>query len=648
VLYLWGLGASGWANSFYAAAAQAGSVSWKALFFGSFDAANAITVDKTPASLWLMGLSVRIFGLNSWSILVPQALEGVAAVGLLYATVRRWFSPAAALLAGVVMATTPVAVLMFRYDNPDALLVLLLVAAAYALVRAVEQGSTRWLALVGVLVGFGFLTKMLQALLVVPGFALVYLFAGPPQLGKRIWQLLVAGLALVVSAGWYVALVQVLPASARPYIGGSQTNSLWELTFGYNGLGRITGNETGSVGGGRGWGWGGTGWTRMFDAAQGGQVAWLLPAALVLLVAGLVVTWEAPRTDRVRAGFLLWGGWLGVTGLVFSFMQGIFHAYYTVALAPAIAALVGMGATLLWRRRQEPVVSAVLAGVVAITAVWGYLLLGRSATWLPWLRWAVLVVGILAAAALFSGPTLSRKLALVAPVAALVAVLAGPVAYAVDTAATPHGGAIPSAGPAVVGAFGGHGGGPGGGFNGGPGGGMRRFNPGGAPPQGGTAANQLPGAVPGGARGPWAGGNAGGPGFGPGGAGGPMGGRGGAGGLLEGSQPSSALVKLLQTNAGSYTWVAAAVGANNAAGYQLATGDPVLAIGGFNGTDPFPTLAQFQAYVADGKIHYFIGGGAMGMRHDGGSDNAQQIAQWVADHYTARTVGGVTVYDLTS
>ncbi|MER6596289.1 glycosyltransferase family 39 protein, partial [Micromonospora purpureochromogenes] len=355
VLYLWGLGASGWANSFYSAAAQAGAESWKAFFYGSSDAANSITVDKTPASLWLMALSVRIFGLSSWSILVPQALLGVATVGALYATVRRWYGPVAGLLAGTVLALTPVATLMFRFNNPDALLVLLLVLAAYATVRAVETAGTRWIVLAGALVGLGFLTKMLQAFLVVPVFAGVYLLAAPTGLGRRIRQLLLAGLGLVVAAGWWVAVVELVPTSARPYIGGSQGNSILELTLGYNGLGRITGNEEGSVGGGRAGGGGPfsgqTGWLRMFDTEVGGQISWLLPAALILLVAGLVLAGRAPRTDRRRAGLLLWGGWLLVTGLIFSFMSGIFHAYYTVALAPAVGAVVGIGAVLLWRER---------------------------------------------------------------------------------------------------------------------------------------------------------------------------------------------------------------------------------------------------------------------------------------------------------
>src|SRR2546421_5618345 len=262
VLYLWGLGASGWANSYYSAAVQAGATSWKAFFFGSSDAANFITVDKAPASLWPMELSARLFGVNAWSILVPQALEGVAAVGILYAAVRRWFGAGAGLVAGAVLAVTPVAALMFRFNNPDALLVLLLTGAAYAMVRALGEGRTRWLLLAGCLIGTGFLAKMLQTVLVVPGFALAYLIAGPVTFRRRIVQLLVGAGAMVVSGMWWVVAVMAVPASARPFIGGSQNNSLWNLMFGYNGLGRLTGNEAGSVGGGRastGSRWGATG-----------------------------------------------------------------------------------------------------------------------------------------------------------------------------------------------------------------------------------------------------------------------------------------------------------------------------------------------------------------------------------------------------
>jgi 4-amino-4-deoxy-L-arabinose transferase-like glycosyltransferase len=639
LLYLWALSASGWANDFYSAAAQAASQSWKAFFFGSSDASNFITVDKPPAALWVMGLSARLFGVSSWSLLAPQALMGVATVALLYATVRRWFGPAAGLLAGAVTALTPVATLIFRFNNPDALLVLLLVAGAYAVVRALEDGSARWLVLAGACVGFGFLAKQLQALLVVPAFALVYLAAAPGSLGRRLGQLVAAGAAMVASAGWWVAIVELLPASARPYVGGSQTNSILELTFGYNGLGRLTGNETGSVGGGPGGGWGQTGWARMLGAEVGGQAAWLLPAALLLLAAGLWLTRRAPRTNRARAAFALWGGWLVVTGVVFSFMQGIFHAYYAVALAPAVGALVGMGATGLWQVRRSLVTRWWLAGAVAVTAVWSWVLLRRTPDWHPELAPLVLLGGLAVAAlivgvpwqgpagAAWAGRGGRRMAAAVAGVGLLVA-LAGPAAYSLDTAATPHGGAIPSAGPAV------QGGGPGGGPRGG------GFRNGGGPPPGFArdgGAGRFGQAAPGGPGG-----------LGQGGAVPDGGGRGGMGGLLDGGTPDAELVALLTRDADGYTWVAAAIGANSAAGVQLATGEPVMAIGGFNGSDPAPTLEQFQQFVAEGRIHWFLGGGRMGGRSMGGSDAAQQISAWVAADFTATTVGGATVYDLSA
>jgi 4-amino-4-deoxy-L-arabinose transferase-like glycosyltransferase len=632
VLYIWGLGESGWANSFYSAAVQAGSQSWKAFFFGSSDAANAITVDKPPASLWFMEISVRIFGLSSWSILVPQALMGVATVGVLYAAVRRHFSAAAGLLAGATLALTPVAALMFRFNNPDALLMLVLTGAGYAVLRGVENGRTRWVILAGALVGFGFLTKQMQAFLVVPAFGLAYLWAAPKSLGQRILDLIAGVVAMIVAAGWWIAIVELVPAADRPYIGGSQHNSILELTFGYNGFGRLTGNETGSTGGAGGGTtgtgmWGATGLNRLFTSDFGGQIAWLIPAALILLVAGLWITRRAPRTDPGRAAFLLWGGWLVVTGLVFSEMQGIFHAYYTVALAPAIAALIGIGASTLWQwRRTSQLAPFLMAVTVLITALWSYTLLDRSASWHPWVRYLVLLTGVLAALGLAFATLLGRRIVAVAAALAIISGLAGPAAYALSTASTAHTGSIVSAGPTVTGAgFGGARGGfgRGGGFGGGFGGGQ--------PPQvqgGQTGAGQTGTGRTGG--------------FG-GGTGG-----GGMGGLLNGTTPSAALAAALEANASSYTWVAAAIGSNNASGYQLATQQPVMAIGGFNGSDPSPTLAQFKAYVAAGKIHYFIGGSGLGGSSTGGSNAAAEISAWVQQNYTATTIAGTTVYDLTS
>jgi 4-amino-4-deoxy-L-arabinose transferase-like glycosyltransferase len=617
VFYLWGLSANGWANSFYSAAVQAGSESWKAFFYGSSDAANSITVDKPPASLWVMAASVRVFGLSSRSILVPEALMGVACVGVVYATVRRHFGAGAGLVAGVVLATTPVAVLMFRFNNPDAMLVLLLTIAVYATVRAVENGSTRWLVLVGTLVGFGFLTKMLQALLIVPGVALAFLIAAPTSLGRRIRSLLLGGLAMIVSAGWWIAIVELVPAGDRPYIGGSQTNSILELTLGYNGLGRITGNETGSVtaGGGTGTGgqWGTPGLLRMFSSDIAGNIAWLLPAALVALVAGLVLLRRRPRIDGQRAAFVVWGGWLLVTGLCFSLMAGIFHQYYTIALAPAIAALTGMGASLLWSRRRTSMTAAIaLSATVMGSAIYAYALLIRSTGVYTIVGYAVLVAGGAVALVLPFARWLGRNVTRAVATLGLLAVLAGPLAYSVDTVVTAKTGSIVSAGP--VGGMGGGLGGIGGGA------GMR----GGTPPtgigaaQGGTGTGTGPGGV-----------NA-------------------MGSLLTGSTSPAAVTKLLTTDAGSYTWVAAAIGSQSASGYQLASQEPVMAIGGFNGSDPAPTLAQFQAYVAAGQIHYFIGGGSGGGPGSGTDGSSAQISTWVAATFTATTVDGVTLYDLTA
>jgi 4-amino-4-deoxy-L-arabinose transferase-like glycosyltransferase len=634
LLYLVDLAASGWANGFYSAAVQAGTKSWKAFFFGSFDSSNFITIDKSPAALWPMELSARIFGVNSWSILAPQALEGVASVALLYLTVRRRFTPAAGLLAGLVLALTPVATLMFRFNNPDALLTLLLVGAAYALTRALEHASWRWLLLVGALIGFGFLAKMLQSLLVVPGFALVYLALAPATLWRRVGHLLSAAVVMVAAAGWWVAIVALWPAANRPYIGGSQDNSILNLIFGYNGFGRLTGNESGSVvggqtvGGGQGGMWGATGITRLFGSEMGTQISWLLPAALFLCGVMLWATRRGARTDGARAAVLIWGSWLGVSGLMLSFAKGIIHPYYTVALAPAIGALVGIGVTWAWQHRDRIVARLALAATVAMTSVWAFVLLERTPAWQPWLRYGVIVGGLAAALALtlrpvvWQGNRLAGRLVLAV---ALATALAAPAAYAVQTAATAHTGALPSAGPA--GSVGLSGPGRGRGFPGGTGGG--------APPAGG-----FQGAPPAGTGTPRGTGQA--PAF-----GGARGGPGGLGGLLDSSTPSKALVSALKNNASSYRWVAAVVGANSAAGVQLASDSPVMAIGGFNGTDPSPTLAQFKAYVATGNVHYFLSGGN-GAGGIGNSRSSSAIATWVAGHFTATTVGGATLYDLST
>ena len=490
---------------------------------------------------------------------------GVATVGVVYATVRRWFTPAAGLIAGAVVAFTPVAALMFRYNNPDAMLVLLLTIGAYAMTRALEDGRTRWLVLAGGLVGFAFLAKELQAFLVLPAFGLVYLICGPPRLGRRVAQLFALGVAMLLAAGWWVALIELWPASDRPYVGGSQNNSFFNVLFGYNGFGRLTGDESGSVGGGGAVGgtgrWGPTGWTRMFNDAFGGQISWLLPAALILTVAGLVFTWKRPRTDRTRAALILWGATLFVTGAVFSLSKGIIHEYYTVALGPAIGALVGIGIATFWPHRDEPWArDACSAVVIAVSAFWANALLERTPDWNPWLRTLVLVGGCALAFTIALRPCAARARrggGRRSPRS--WSVLAAPAAYTLSTVCSREGWRD----PARRTRFGRR---------------LRVASAAVAP----AAPVVSPLAVGRRSTAPGGGGFAGG---GPAGGGAP-GGGGAAGGLLNGSTPGAALTALLEKGSNGYRWVAAAVGANSAAGYQLASDEAIMAIGGFNGTDP--------------------------------------------------------------
>jgi 4-amino-4-deoxy-L-arabinose transferase-like glycosyltransferase len=675
--YMWDLSASGYANSFYAAAVQAGTKSWKAFFFGSLDSSNFITVDKPPASLWVMALSGRIFGFSSASMLVPQALEGVAAVGLLYAAVKRWFGAGAGLVAGAVFALTPVAALMFRFNNPDALLVLLLVAAAYCLVRAIERAGTRWVLAAGTMIGFAFLAKMMQAFLVLPAFALVYVIAAPTTLRRRIGQLLLGGVAVLVSAGWWVAIVALWPASDRPFIDGSPDNSIINLIFGYNGLGRIFGSS--GVGGGPGNGGGGANFSgasgplRLFNDLMGGQASWLLPAALLSLAGGLWARRRAPRTDRIRAALVLWGGWLLVTAAVFSFGQGVIHTYYTVALAPAIGALVAIGAALCWAHRDRIAARLMAALAVAASAGWAYALLERTPSWEPWLRPLILTAAALGVLGLVLAPVVARagfgaaaarRLTLAAAVLGAVAAMAGPLAYAADTIATAHTGSIPSAGPANAAGMsaGGRGGAPGGGggtrpsgFPGGAGAGTGATS--GVPGLFGTSSTSSGrgGKAPAGGTTASRGGNA------------QAAGSGNAASGFGGgaaTKTSAALVKALQSDASKYRWVAATSGSQSAATLELASGEPVMGIGGFNNEGGSLTLAAFKAYIAKGDIHYYVassgggvpggsgrgsaGTGGAGGGPDGGAggSSTSSITSWVQAHYMAETIGGQTVYNL--
>lgn len=604
VLYVVGLQRAGWANGYYAAAVQAGTQNWTAMLFGSLDAGNAITVDKPPAALWVMALSGRIFGFSSLSMLVPQALMGVASVGLLYAALRRVSGPTAGLIAGAVLAATPVAALMFRFNNPDALLVLLLVAAAYCTIRALYAAPMRWTALAGALIGFAFLTKLMQALLVTPAMALVVLIAVPGSVWVRLRTLVISVVTTIASAGWFLVLGTIWPVSSRPYIGGSTNNSLLQLALGYNGLGRVFGGD-GNPGGPGVFGPPGpppggpepggaptvfgsdAGIARLFGDSMGTEISWLLPAALIGLLAGLWSTRRDPRTSPTRAVLLLWGGWMVVTGLVFSFMKGIIHPYYNIALAPAIGAVLGITLANLWRRRTDHWARIVLALMLISTGTWDFVLLERTPDWLPWLRWTILVGAITVAAVLAFGlPRLGRATAAVAA-AGLALGLAGTAAYTIETVTKHQSGPIPTSGP------------------------------------------QRPGRD-----------------FGPGGPGGP-GGPNGPGPVVQvaDNQGLNSMIASAHNR-----WAAATVGSMTAGGLELATGASVMSIGGFTGGDPSPTLQQFQNYVADHQIHYFIVASGPGDGHGPGenSGTSAAITSWVKRTFTVQDVGGIQVYDLTA
>jgi 4-amino-4-deoxy-L-arabinose transferase-like glycosyltransferase len=586
-VYLWNLTVSGFGNAYYAAAAQAGSGSWTALLFGALDAGGFITVDKPPLALWVQGLSVRLLGLSPGAVLLPQALAGIAAVVFLHDAVRRQLGREAALIAGVGFALTPAAVLMFRYNNPDAVLTLLLVAAAWAVVRGLEDGRLRWPLLAATLVGAAFLAKYLQAYLVLPAFGLAWLLAAPGGQRRRLAVVASSGLAVLgVSAAW-VAFVDLVPRDARPYIGGSSDNTVLDLVLGYDGLGRIFGGGGGPGDGGGGpggpGGFGGApGLLRLFNDQWAGQVSWLLPSAAAGLVVGLAARLRAPRTDPRRAAFVLWGTWAAVHVAVFSLMGGIAHPYYAVVLAPALAALTGGGLWELWRLRGSVRWSGLaMAAVMVATAWWGWQVLERTPSFWPGVGMgavsAAAAAGILAVAASVADDPRAPAIGRAALVLGLAAMLAGPILYAVDTMDKPIAGGDPAPGP-EDGRFGG-----------------------------------------------FAGGIAGRPG---------------------GEAADGALAAWLLERRGDATWIAAVGSANRAAPLQLASGAPVMAMGGFSGTDPAPTLEQLQAFIRDGRLRYVLldgrGGGPGGFTAD---ETSRQRASWVMDTCTPETVLGTTLYD---
>ncbi|WP_063770923.1 glycosyltransferase family 39 protein [Streptacidiphilus neutrinimicus] len=723
LVYCYGLGQNGNANSYYAAAVLSGTKSWSAMFYGSLDAGNFITVDKPPFALWLMEISCRVFGFGSWQMLLPIAGCGIASVAVLYSAVRRSFGPVAASVSGVVLALTPITVAISRDNNPDPVLVLLTVSAAWFCLEAIRRGTLRHLVISAVLVGFAFNTKMLQAYMVIPALFLAYVWAGRGSWLIRVRNLLIAGVALVVSSGWWMVIVASI--KDHPFIGSSSDGTVWNLVIGYNGLERVlganAGNVTGSTagaaglgavgragGGGGGAGGGGfpgggganfggtSGAGRLFNDVLGGQISWLIPFAVVALVGALVLRGRRRRTDMQRASLLLWGMWLFTHYVVFSFSSGTFHPYYTTMLAPAIAALTGAGGTMLLRALRSPsrgpLWAAVLPAGVAVSAIWAVLLLRRTASFDPWL-WpvvALLAIGGVAAlmvarfgAASVAAAVRKRVLA-VGAIAAALALVAGPAAYAADTVTAGEiQGTNPTAGPSSGEGFGGPGGGMRGGFPGGIRGG--EF-PGGAVGTAGGGAGEAGGATGFGGRGGAEGAGGFGGGFpggtssgvvggstGPSGASGSsgtsglggfpggmadgmpggmsggtsggtertrgFGGAGGFGGPMGGGAVSSALLSYLEKNQGGATWLVAVSSAQSASEMILQSGKPVIAMGGFTGSDPAMSLARLKSLVASGKLRYVLldsgTSGGMGGGPGGGGQANSQATSYVKSTCTA-------------
>ncbi len=370
-LYAWN--ATGNLEIYYAAAVRSMSTSWHDFVFASFDPAGTISVDKLPGAFWVQALSVRVFGLHAWAIVAPQVVEGMASVLVLYRVVRRLSGAPAGIVAAGVLVLSPATVLLNRGNIPDTLMVLLLLLAADATVSAIISGRLRSLVLAGILVGLAFQAKMIEAWLVLPALALAYLVSARGGLGRKLAHLLAAGAVVAaVSLSW-MALVSVWPAHDRPYVDGSSTNSIFSQVFVYNGFGRLdqaSPNQLLTKSIGLALGSTPPGWDRLLSGDGGRDTAWLIPAALVALVACLLACRR--RNDLLRAGTALWGTWLVVLLIVFSASTTI-NPYYTAALSPAIAALVGMGLALAWEHRTSPVARRAVGATVAVTcgyAIW--------------------------------------------------------------------------------------------------------------------------------------------------------------------------------------------------------------------------------------------------------------------------------------
>ena len=676
-LYAWNLSGSSM-NTFYSGAVWAGTQSWKAWFFGSLDPGNFLTVDKPPFALMVMGLSCRVFGFGTWQMMAPMIVVALATIWIVHASVKRVWGHGAATVAALVLALTPITVAINRDNNPDTLLVFLMVAGAALAFRATRD--EKLLPLLGSAACFGlaFNTKLLAGWIALPAVFALYLYASKTPWVKRAVNLLLAAVVLAVSSFWWAIAVSLVPASDRPYIGGSTDGSAWDLIMGYDGLGRVLGGEGNGGGGGGGGFSGSAGLGRMFNDILGGQISWLLPFSAIALIGGLVLCGRAPRTDLRRMALVLWGGWTLLHYVIFATAQGTMHPYYTTALAPGIAALGGGGGVMLldaFRRDKRWV--WVLPLAFGVTGIWAIVLLRRASGWNTWLWPAIGVLTVAGVVGMLVFRSLSRARLLTASVAAaVIAALAGPTAYAASPAFGSSGGMMggtnPTAGPSTGGGMGGPGGGNRGGFPGGgemPGGTQQGGNnqaggfPGGGELPGGTQQGQsgeLPGGgqmTPGGGSGelPQQGSGSGngrapggnsetGGGRAPGGtgtSGGTSGQRGGFGGMGGGpgggmGGADSELISYLKKHQDGAEWLLAVSNSQSATQIELSAREPVISMWGFTGSDNAMTVTRLKELVKKGELHYIqIGSGGMGGGPGGGNNLSTEVSNWVKKHGTA-------------
>ncbi|MFD7604358.1 ArnT family glycosyltransferase [Streptomyces mirabilis] len=591
-LYSWSIGHAA-LHPFYGAAIRSMAGGWRAFFFGGLDTSGSISIDKLPGAFWPDAVSVWLFGPHTWAAALPQVVEGVLTVWLLHRIVRAWAGPFAALIAALTLTLTPITVVLTRATIPDTALTLLLVAAAGALQKAVRTERLLPLITCGIWVGLAFQAKMLQAWLVLPVFAAVYQIVAPGTPLKRALRFLLGGaVALAVSCFW-VLIAWATPAADRPYLDGTSDNNPFALVFGYNGLSRFSSDSTafGAVAGtATSRTTGNTGWNMLINHTVGPQVAWFLPLAVLAAVLGVVWRTGQPRTDMLRAGFLIWGGWLAIHTLVFSASNGN-HAYYTAVIAPALAALTGGGLSLFrseYESEQEAQHEAggrrhmALPAAIVLTVAWA-LVLDWPTRFVSWLLPVAVMLALCGVAGLWTrGPRTSPRMVHGALAAGIAATLVVPAGWAVSSLNPLYAGAptAPVTGP-VGNAY-----------------------------YGSVRQHHAPRRI----------------------------------GLDRPSARDTALLDYLTTHRHGEKYLLATQAAYAAEPLLRAKSEPILVMGGFTGSTPFPTARQLGSLVTAHQLRYAL----LTTQRP-----TTPVTTWVKSHctrirptaYGRRTGGSFTLYD---